>query len=210
MAWKTVRVFISSTFRDMHAARDHLVKVVFPELRERMAGRHLYLVDIDLRWGITEGEAELDHPWLKEHEGHSLTALEITHAVLRNPYLVERGELVGFFHRQLAEAVTARYPERRQTHAKLAAYFAGSPLERKLDEHPYQFQHAEDWQALAAALGDLDFLEQAWDRDRPDVAPSLTTIAHLLRAGRLRPDAAVLRTCGFNLFPFEGFRVPPE
>jgi hypothetical protein len=24
--WKTVRVFISSTFRDMHAERDHLVK----------------------------------------------------------------------------------------------------------------------------------------------------------------------------------------
>jgi len=48
-SWKTVRIFISSTFRDMHAERDHLVKVVFPELRERMAGRHLYLVDIDLR-----------------------------------------------------------------------------------------------------------------------------------------------------------------
>ena len=34
--WHTVRVFISSTFRDMHAERDHLVKVVFPELRERL------------------------------------------------------------------------------------------------------------------------------------------------------------------------------
>ena len=33
--WKTVRVFISSTFRDMHAERDHLVKVTFPALRER-------------------------------------------------------------------------------------------------------------------------------------------------------------------------------
>jgi len=36
-AWKTVRVFISSTFRDMHAERDCLVRVVFPELRERCA-----------------------------------------------------------------------------------------------------------------------------------------------------------------------------
>lgn len=27
-AWKTVRVFISSTFRDMHGERDHVVKVV--------------------------------------------------------------------------------------------------------------------------------------------------------------------------------------
>ena len=57
-AWKTVRVFISSTFRDMHAERDHLVKFVFPELRERCAGKRLHLVDVDLRWGVTEDEAE--------------------------------------------------------------------------------------------------------------------------------------------------------
>ena len=56
--WQTVRVFISSTFRDMNAERDHLVRVVFPELKERMTKRRLYLVDVDLRWGITEEEAE--------------------------------------------------------------------------------------------------------------------------------------------------------
>jgi len=52
------RVFISSTFRDMHAERDHLVRFVFPELRERCAGRHLHFVDVDLRWGVTGEEAE--------------------------------------------------------------------------------------------------------------------------------------------------------
>ena len=56
--WKTVRVFISSTFRDMHTERDHLVRVVFPELRERCARRHLHLVDVDLRWGVTEEDAK--------------------------------------------------------------------------------------------------------------------------------------------------------
>jgi telomerase protein component 1 len=56
--WKAVRVFISSTFRDMHAERDHLVRVVFPELRERCAKRHLHLVDVDLRWGVTEEDAQ--------------------------------------------------------------------------------------------------------------------------------------------------------
>ncbi len=44
--WKTVRVFISSTFRDMHAERDHLVKVVFPKLRHWCEDRKLHLVDI--------------------------------------------------------------------------------------------------------------------------------------------------------------------
>ena len=56
--WRTVRVFLSSTFRDMHAERDHLVKAVFPRLREWCAQRQLHLVDIDLRWGVTQEQAE--------------------------------------------------------------------------------------------------------------------------------------------------------
>lgn len=58
--WKTLRVFISSTFRDMHAERDHLVKVVFPELRERLEKHRIHLVDIDLRWGVTAEQADND------------------------------------------------------------------------------------------------------------------------------------------------------
>ncbi|MFH1762967.1 MAG: DUF4062 domain-containing protein, partial [Gemmatimonadota bacterium] len=51
---RTVRVFISSTFRDMHAERDHLVTVVFPELRERVEALGLGFFDVDLRWGVPE------------------------------------------------------------------------------------------------------------------------------------------------------------
>jgi telomerase protein component 1 len=58
--WRTARVFISSTFRDMHAERDHLVKVVFPELRERLAPYRIELIDVDLRWGVTREQAEND------------------------------------------------------------------------------------------------------------------------------------------------------
>jgi len=42
----------------MHSERDYLVRFVFPELRERCARRRLHLVDVDLRWGVTEEEAE--------------------------------------------------------------------------------------------------------------------------------------------------------
>lgn len=58
--WKTARVFISSTFRDMHAERDHLVKVVFPELREKLEKHRIHLVDIDLRWGVTAEQSDND------------------------------------------------------------------------------------------------------------------------------------------------------
>ncbi len=56
--WRTVRVFISSTFRDMHAERDHLIRVVFPSLRERLLPYRVELIDIDLRWGITREQAD--------------------------------------------------------------------------------------------------------------------------------------------------------
>jgi len=44
-------IFITSTFRDMHAERDHLRNVVFPELEERLRQRRHHLEPIDLRWG---------------------------------------------------------------------------------------------------------------------------------------------------------------
>ena len=55
--WKDAIVFISSTFNDMHAERDYLVKEVFPELTEWCEKRHIRLTDIDLRWGVTEEDS---------------------------------------------------------------------------------------------------------------------------------------------------------
>ncbi|XP_053738812.1 telomerase protein component 1 isoform X3 [Synchiropus splendidus] len=55
--WRTVRVFISSTFRDMHAERDLLVRFIFPELRRRAATHRLHLQEVELRWGVTEEES---------------------------------------------------------------------------------------------------------------------------------------------------------
>ena len=59
-AWRTVRVFISSTFRDMQAERDHLVRFVFPRLREELLKRRIHLVDVDLRWGVTSEQDALE------------------------------------------------------------------------------------------------------------------------------------------------------
>src|SRR5438067_12599013 len=58
--WQTVRVFISSTFRDMQAERDHLVRFVFPRLREQLLPHHIHLVDVDLRWGVTSEQDALE------------------------------------------------------------------------------------------------------------------------------------------------------
>jgi nephrocystin-3 len=52
-----IRVFVSSTFRDMIQERDLLVKHVFPQLRRECAKRQVTFTEVDLRWGITDAES---------------------------------------------------------------------------------------------------------------------------------------------------------
>ena len=49
-------IFVSSTFRDMHAERDMLHRVVVPELAARFSKKHISVDLIDLRWGIDTSE----------------------------------------------------------------------------------------------------------------------------------------------------------
>ena len=101
-AWRTVRVFISSTFRDMQAERDHLVRFVFPRLREELLKRRIHLVDVDLRWGVTSEQDALEvcreiidecrprficilggrYGWVPPGREHSITADEVSYGVL--------------------------------------------------------------------------------------------------------------------------------
>jgi hypothetical protein len=49
-----VRVFVSSTFKDMKAERETLVKFIFPLLRALCESRGVTWDDVDLRWGVTD------------------------------------------------------------------------------------------------------------------------------------------------------------
>ena len=51
---RVIRVFISSTFRDMKEERDILVKRVFPQLRKICEERQVTWGEVDLRWGVTD------------------------------------------------------------------------------------------------------------------------------------------------------------
>ena len=54
---RVIRMFISSTFRDMHEERDELAKRIFPELRKMCEQRGVTWGEVDLRWGITDEQA---------------------------------------------------------------------------------------------------------------------------------------------------------
>jgi preprotein translocase subunit SecA/nephrocystin-3 len=53
----SIRVFVSPTFRDMQAERDHLVPFVVPELRRIGAQCFVTFNEVDLRRGIIEEQA---------------------------------------------------------------------------------------------------------------------------------------------------------
>lgn len=55
---REIRVFLSSTFKDMEEERRYLLAQVFPVFRLECLERLVTFTEIDLRWGITEEEAK--------------------------------------------------------------------------------------------------------------------------------------------------------
>ena len=58
---REIRVFLSSTFRDFNEERKLLATQVFPDLNRRARERGVELVEVDLRWGVTQAQAEDGH-----------------------------------------------------------------------------------------------------------------------------------------------------
>ncbi len=54
-----LRLFISSTFRDLQEEREHLVKKIFPEIRALCRKRGIAFTEVDLRWGLTDEDVKL-------------------------------------------------------------------------------------------------------------------------------------------------------
>eukprot|EP01137_Pigoraptor_chileana_P015334 Opistho-2@71113 len=146
MRQRIMRVFVSSTFRDMAEERDYLAKHVFPELKALADERMVHLTYCDLRWGINEEQSSrfetisiclrelvatdvficmlgdrygwhqdptankkdvilqrtFDHaatefPFVDSLRTRSLTELEIRHAALNSPCVVEKAKCRFFF-----------------------------------------------------------------------------------------------------------------
>ncbi len=70
--WKRIRIFVSSTFRDMHGERDLLNRYVLPELRRRARALHLDVQMVDLRWGVTTTDSDEGEDFMGA--SHSLLA----------------------------------------------------------------------------------------------------------------------------------------
>ena len=50
--WRTIKIFISSTFSDMHSERDVIRKLVIPKLNDALLEHGITVMATDLRWGV--------------------------------------------------------------------------------------------------------------------------------------------------------------
>ena len=81
--WRARPVFISSTFADMQAERDHLRAHLFPEFEERLRKRRHNLEWVDLRLGVATAS-------LADGESRELQVLKVCLAEVRRsrPFLI--------------------------------------------------------------------------------------------------------------------------
>jgi hypothetical protein len=175
--WKTVRIYISSTFRDMQAERDHLARFVFTKLRDELVGFRIHLIDVDLRWGITGEEDALHivrevidecrpyflcmlggrYGWVPEGREESITADDVRYAVLdRAPD--QRGFPLFYFRE---ENVTAAMEEstlgefRESPGSAAEAKLAALKRAIKAEGLPV-FDYPAKWDPEQKRLTDLD------------------------------------------------------
>lgn len=55
---REIRVFVSSTFQDLHEERDFIIRRTFPRLQAYCRIKGIQFTGVDLRWGITPSQSE--------------------------------------------------------------------------------------------------------------------------------------------------------
>ncbi len=153
-AWRTRPVFVSSTFRDMHAERDWLRNHVFPILEERLRERFHHLEPIDLRWGVETRS-------VSEQEAKELLVLKVCLAELER----SRPFLIGL----LGDRYGWTPPEDRMVAAAREAGFQGQVAGKSVTALEIEY----------GALENIDQCSRTWfylreplpyDRMKPEVA----------------------------------------
>lgn len=178
---RAIRVFVCSTFRDMHAERDYLNRMIFPELRSRCDRAGATFVALDLRWGVTDEES-------RRHGALQICLDEIERC--RPFFLCLLGDLYGW----------TPPPEKVATD-----FFAASPAsdclvtdKRRLLERLYDLDRALEppifrfRRAPPPPPEDADAAVRLWERlGLPDAGASIT--AREILRGALDVDLSATR-----------------
>jgi nephrocystin-3 len=128
---REIRVFISSTFRDMQEEREELVKQIFPQLRRLCESRGVTWGEVDLRWGVPD-EAKSEGKVLP------LCLAEIEHC---RPYFIGLlGERYGWVPEEIPQELIVLQPwlnEHRKQSVTALEILHGVLLNPKMAEHAF-------------------------------------------------------------------------
>jgi tetratricopeptide (TPR) repeat protein len=147
---REIRVFISSTFRDMQEEREELVKQIFPQLRRLCESRGVTWGEVDLRWGVPD-EAKAEGKVLP------LCLAEIEHC---RPYFIGLlGERYGWVPEEIPEGLIAAQPwlkEHRKQSVTALEILHGVLRNPEMAEHAFFYFRDPRYAAAHAGFTEED------------------------------------------------------
>ena len=178
---RTIRVFVSSTFRDFMAERDRLARFCFPRLRRACEVRAVVFTDVDLRWGITDEQAA-------EGKVLPISLAEIDSS--RPFFVVIMGERYGWVPDSISEELAERHPwlaEHRTRSVTELEIVHGVLNDPKIADRSFFYFRAP---SVSLALGHEATPESAEAIERlADLKARIRASGLLLREGFATPEA---------------------
>ncbi len=130
---RQIRLFLSSTFRDMENERHELLTRVFPLFRQQCLERQVVFSEIDLRWGITEEDAhngqtvQICLEEIARCRGLGISPFFIGFIGERYGWIPQRHELENYW----CQAAQSENPYARRIEAALAEGISVTELEMR-------------------------------------------------------------------------------
>jgi TPR repeat protein/tetratricopeptide (TPR) repeat protein len=199
---RVMRVFVSSTFRDMSAERDELGKRVFLQLRKLCEERGVVWGDVDLRWGITDEQ---------KAEGKVLPiCLEEIHRC--RPYFIGLlGERYGWIPDEISQELVDREPwldehrHRSMTELEILHGVLNNP---DMADHAFFYFRSPAYIDSLPTREQRDYLEQPWKDEVERLGPEEAQRRSEERRSKLAALKDRIRASGF---PFrENYEDPQD
>ncbi|MCU1393424.1 MAG: hypothetical protein JWM34_1852 [Ilumatobacteraceae bacterium] len=195
-SFRSIRVFVSSTFRDMQEEREELVKQVFPLLRRLCESRGVAWSEVDLRWGVTDEQ---------KAEG-AVLPICLAEIDRSRPYFIGLlGQRYGWIPEALPEGLADQLPwlaELDGTSVTEMEILHGVLNDPAAAEHAYFYTRDPAWVDARPAQDRLVLGEVESDDEVAVLGVDAAAAAAAARRERLEELKARIRTAGLSTWQY--------